>query len=88
MRTCCPFLLLPLPVSAPSRPVPFRPTPGTLCNHKVKARKVSERDEEQVGPVLSLTVAERVAFGAAAFPASVLPLYGRCCGVEKAGGQK
>ena len=35
---------------------------GTLCNHKANAGKVSERDEERVGPVRSLTVAERVAF--------------------------
>ena len=60
MRTCCRFpLLLPpvlvpllsLPMWAPSRPVLFRPTPGTLCNHKAKAGKVSERDEKRAGPV-------------------------------------
>ena len=33
-----------------------------MCNHKAKVGKVSERDEERVGPVPSLTVAERVAF--------------------------
>ena len=64
MRTCCPFPLLlspalvpllPLPVSAPSRSVPFRLTPDTLCPHKAKAEKVSERDEERVGLVPLLT---------------------------------
>ena len=33
---------------------------------------MSERNDERVGPIPSLTVAERVAFGAAAFPASML----------------
>ena len=36
-------------------PVPFRPIMGTLCNHKAKAEKVSERDEERVGLVPLLT---------------------------------
>ena len=35
-------------MSAPSHSVPFRPAPGTLCNHKAnKTGKVSERDEEE-----------------------------------------
>ena len=63
--------LLPLPVPAPARSVPSHP--GTLCNHKANAEKVSERDKERVGPVPSLTVAKP----------SMLPLYGRCYSVGK-----
>ena len=37
MRTCCRFPLLLPPVLVRPRPVPFRPTLGTLCNHKAKA---------------------------------------------------
>ena len=47
LRTCCPFPLLLTPALVRPHPVPFRPTPGTLCNHKAKAGKVSERDEER-----------------------------------------
>ena len=42
-----PVALLLTPALVRPRPVPFRPTPGTLCNHKAKAGKVSERDEER-----------------------------------------
>ena len=47
MRTCCRFPLLLPPMLVRPRPVPFRPTLGTLRNHKAKAEKVSERDEER-----------------------------------------
>ena len=73
MRTCCPSRVAvaarvgPVASAArvgpvPFRLVPFRPALGTLCNYKAKAGKVSERDEERVGPVPSLTVSKHVAF--------------------------
>ena len=39
--------------------VPFHPAPATLCNHKAKAGKVSERGEERVGPVPFCSVPSR-----------------------------
>ena len=52
--------LLPLPVLAPSLLVPFRPAPGTLCNHKAEAGKMSERERKSV-PVPSHSVPFRPA---------------------------
>ena len=70
IRTCCPSRVAIAarvgPVAAADRvgPVPFRSVPSrNLCNHKAKAGKMTERDEERVSPVPSLTIARHVAFG-------------------------